>query len=56
MAVTIGFIVIIATQLLKEYKSFSIRGYMGGYQAGYYLCNIPFMALAMAEGLCLTAK
>lgn len=50
-AAAAGLFITVATQLVKGYGSFTDRGYMGGYQARYYLCNIPFMALAAAEGL-----
>lgn len=55
-AVAAGLLVTIGTQLVKGYESFTGRGYMGGYQARYYLCDIPFMALAMAEGMYLLSR
>ena len=56
MAVAIGLFVTIATQLMKGYESFTTRGYTGGFQARYYLCDIPFMALAMTEGMYFLSK
>lgn len=55
-AVAAGLLITIGTQLIKGYESFTERGYMGGYQARYYLCDIPFMALAMAEGMYLLSR
>lgn len=51
LAAAVGLAVTVATQLIKGYGSFASRGYMGGYQARYYLCDIPFMALALADGI-----
>ncbi len=50
-AAAAGLFITIVTQFFKGYESFTTRGYMGGYQARYYLCDIPLMALAMAEGV-----
>lgn len=50
-AAAAGLFITIITQFFKGYESFTVRGYMGGYQARYYLCDIPLMALSLAEGL-----
>ena len=41
---------------MNGYERFTRRRYMGGHQARYYLCDIPFMALAMAEGMYLLSR
>ena len=51
MAAAAGLAVTVITQLIRGYGDFLSRGYMGGYQARYYLCDIPFMSLAMAESV-----
>lgn len=53
-SMVIGLVIMMVTQLTKG--RFTLEGYIGGYQAGYYLCIIPFMALAVAESVCYLLK
>lgn len=50
IALAAGIIVTIVVQFLNGYQSFVSKGYTGGSPAGYYLCAVPFMAFALAEG------
>lgn len=53
-SMVIGLVMITAITWIKE--GFTLEEYIGGYQAGYYLCIVPFMALALAEGVCYMIK
>lgn len=45
----ISLFITIITQLLHGYHGLIERGYMGGFQARYYLCMIPILAFACGE-------
>lgn len=49
LAVLIAVGITFLTQLIKGYQSYLDRGYMGGYQARYFLCLVPVLAFAFAE-------
>lgn len=51
-----AFSITLITQFFNAYNSYLTRGYEGGYQARYYLCIIPFFALAAGELFCLLDK
>ncbi len=53
-SISIGLVIMAAISFLQG--SFTLSGYIGGYQAGYYLGIIPFMALPLAEGICSITK
>lgn len=49
ISAVISLLITIITQFLNGYRGFIERGYMGGYQARYYLCMIPILAFACGE-------
>ena len=48
LSVALGICAVAFTQFISAYRTFKSAGYMGGYQARYYLCMIPCLAYGNA--------